>query len=142
MLDCIQVNGRVVMQPDEVKMKVVRHFRCLFNESWEHRPKLVGMFKSINNDSIGDLEVIFTESEVWATIKSCDRNKAPGPDGFNLSCIQKCWSILKQDFMNFMTEFHENGRLVRCLKCSFFTLVPKKLNPSSLSDIDLFILLG
>ncbi|CAL5380958.1 unnamed protein product [Camellia sinensis] len=142
MLDCIQVNGRDVMLPNELKLEVVRHFRCLFHESWKHRPKLGGVLKSINTDSAADLEVVFTESEVWAAIKNCDGNKAPGPDGFNVYCFQKCWSILKQDFMNFMSEFHENGRLVRSLKCSFFTLVPKKSNPSSLSDYRPICLIG
>jgi len=129
------------MQPNEIKLEVVRHFRCLFNESLKHRPKLGGMLKSINTDSAADLEVVFTESKVWAAIKSCDGDKAPRLDGFNLSCIQKCWSILKQDFMNFMSKFHENSRLVRCLKCSFFTFVPKKLNPSSLLDYRLICLI-
>lgn len=84
----------------------------------------------------------FSKAEVWAAIKSCDGNKAPSPDGFNLSCIQKCQSILKHDFLNFMKEFYEHGRLVRCLKCSFFALVPKKLNPSNLLDYRPIFLIG
>lgn len=89
MLDCIQGNGRNVMQPNKVK-RVVRHFQCLFSEDWEHRPKIVGTLKSLNSNTAADLEVEFSKAEVWAAIKSCDGNKAPSPDGFNLSCIQKC----------------------------------------------------
>ena len=64
MLDCIQVNGKDIMQPNEVKQEVVRHFKCLFTESWVHRPKLVCLLKSINTEFAADLEVEFIESEV------------------------------------------------------------------------------
>lgn len=49
MLDCVQVNGRNVMQPNEVKHEVVRYFNCLFSENWEHRPMIVGTLKSLNS---------------------------------------------------------------------------------------------
>ncbi|XP_028062047.1 uncharacterized protein LOC114265425 [Camellia sinensis] len=69
-----------------------------------------------------------------AAIKECDGNKAPGPDGFNLICIQKGWRIMKADIIKFMADFHENGRLVKGLNCSFVTLIPKKENPTIIQD--------
>lgn len=80
------------------------------------------------------LESVFIEDEVWAAIKDCDGNKAPGPDGFNLFCLQKCWKIMKHDILKFMLEFHENGILAGGLNCSFISLIPKNENPLSLSD--------
>lgn len=135
-LDSIEVNGVSVVQPGEVKQAVVNHFKNLYAECWKIRPKLGGQFKSINtlsNESTM-LESVFTKDEVWAAIKDYDGNKAPGPDGFNLFSLQKCWKVMKHDILKFISEFHENGILAGGLNCSFISLIPKKENPLSLSD--------
>ena len=41
---------------------------------------------------------------------------------------------MKSEILQFMTEFHENGKLVSGLNSSFITLIPKKENPSDLGD--------
>lgn len=60
-------------------------FKAHFTEVWRSRPKLVGNFKSIGSVVVADhIEAEFTEAEIWAAVRSCDGNKAPGPDGFNM----------------------------------------------------------
>ncbi|XP_071698999.1 uncharacterized protein [Rutidosis leptorrhynchoides] len=46
------------------------------------------------------LEARFTETEVIDVIKGCGKNKAPGPDGFNLMFYSKFWDIIKDDLLN------------------------------------------
>ncbi|CAL5336186.1 unnamed protein product [Camellia sinensis] len=134
-LDSVQVNGVAVEDPSIVKQVVENYFTRVFAESWESRPKLAGSFLSITDvDSKEVLEANFSEAEIWAAIQDCDGNKAPGPDGFNLHCIQKCWSIMKGDFMQLFQEFHRNGKLAKGVNSSFITLIPKKKNPLDLSD--------
>ncbi|CAL5355404.1 unnamed protein product [Camellia sinensis] len=143
-LDPLKVNGVSVMQPGEGKQVVVNHFKNLYAERWKIRPKLGGQFKSINtltNES-AMLESVFTKDEVWAAIKDCDGNKAPGLDGFNVFCLQKCWKVMKHDIMKFMFEFHENEILAGGFNCSFISLIPKKENPLSLSDFRLISLIS
>lgn len=77
-------------QPDVIKQAVVRYFNQLFSDDWRNRPKLSGAFVSISPAESGLLEAEFSEEEIWEAVKDCDGNKAPRPDGFNLSCIQKC----------------------------------------------------
>lgn len=90
-------------------------------------------FANIGVDgSAGELVAEFSEEEVWAAVKDCDGNKALGPDGFNLTCIQKNWKVMKNDILQFMKEFHMNERLAYGLNSSFITLVPKKDNPVDL----------
>ncbi|XP_028116127.1 uncharacterized protein LOC114313894 [Camellia sinensis] len=81
-----------------------------------------------------NLVVAFTEQEIWEAIHDYDGNKAPRLDGFNMACIQKCWKIMKSETLQFLTKFHENGKLVLRLNNSFITLIPKKENPSDLGD--------
>lgn len=134
-MDSVQVNGVVVEDPSIVKQVVENYFRRVFAESWKSRPKLAGSFLSITDvDSKEVLEADFSEAEIWAAIQDCDGNKAPGPDGFNLYCIQKCWSIMKGEFMQLFQEFHRNGKLAKGVNSSFITLIPKKKNPIDLSE--------
>ncbi|XP_028115973.1 uncharacterized protein LOC114313754 [Camellia sinensis] len=44
------------------------------------------------------------------------------------------WVVIKGDVINFMKDFHKNGRLVKGLNNSFITLIPKKENPVGLSN--------
>ncbi|XP_028105543.1 uncharacterized protein LOC114304583 [Camellia sinensis] len=90
LIDTVVQNGEVIGEPKRVKQVVVGHFRKLYFEEWKSISKLDGPFITIGDDEAKrDLEVEFTLEEVWAAVKDCDGNKAPGPDGFNLYCIQK-----------------------------------------------------
>ena len=96
-----------------------------------------------NREEMADqLVKAFTENEVWNCIKSCDGNKAPGPDGFNMLSIKKRWCFMKKDILDFMGEFHKNCKLPKCLNSSFITLVPKVNNPMALSDFKPISLIG
>lgn len=58
----------------------------------------------------------FSIEEVWeggGALSSCDGNKAPGPDGFNLNFIKRNWEVIKVDFMSFMAEFIVMGLLLK-----------------------------
>ncbi|XP_028083239.1 uncharacterized protein LOC114284511 [Camellia sinensis] len=109
LMDSIIIKGTSYNKPIEMKQKIARSIE-------PYQAEL--MVKE------------FSESEIRATIKECNGNKAPGPDGFNLICIQKGWRIMKDDILKFMAEFHVNGRLVKGLNASFVSLIPKKENPT------------
>ncbi|GAU51035.1 hypothetical protein TSUD_411700 [Trifolium subterraneum] len=84
----------------------------------------------------------FDESKVKETVWSCDGNKSPGPDGFNLHFFKVCWAIVKKDLMNFLAEFHEKAALPKVVTASFLTLIPKKDHPQDLFDYRPFCLIG
>jgi len=48
---------------------------------------------------LADLEVPFTEEEVWKTIQSLPTDKAPGPDGFTGKFYKTGWPIIKPEIM-------------------------------------------
>ncbi|GMP81224.1 hypothetical protein CsSME_00036003 [Camellia sinensis var. sinensis] len=90
MLDSLNINGTIFEEPMEVKQAICNHFQKQFTEPWKCRPSIGGSFMRIESNQVqGILEKEFTEAEVWAAIKECDGNKAPSPDGFNLTCFQK-----------------------------------------------------
>lgn len=142
-LASLTIGDSVIEDPAMVRKEIYDHFRKQFAEDWVVRPKLGGLFKSVQSSSqFAMLEAEFSEAEIKAAIKDCDGNKAPSPDGFNLLCFQKFWKVMKGDLINFMKDFHRNCKLVRGLNSSFITLVPKKENPMGLLDFRPISLVG
>ncbi|KAK2634507.1 hypothetical protein Ddye_029299 [Dipteronia dyeriana] len=88
------------------------------------------------------LEEAFSLEEVWLVVSSCDGNKAPGPDGFNLNFIKENWKVIKDDFMRFMIDFHHNGAVVKELNHTFTTLIPKCLKLKVMKDFRLISLVS
>lgn len=131
----LKFNGIVYDEPVRVKHEVLNFFKAHFTEVWSSRPKLMGNFKSISSTVVADqIEAEFSKAEIWAAVRSCDGNKAPGPDEINMLFFKKCWKVVKKEVLQFMQDFHQYGKLVGGLNSSFITLVPKKDNPISLGD--------
>lgn len=64
------------------------HFANLYLETHDCRPKLDGMsFHSISVESRQSLEDEFTTEEILEGLKSCDDNKASGPNGFSMNFL-------------------------------------------------------
>ena len=82
------MNDQVFDEPNIVKEEVKLYFQNLFLEDWEIRPRIGGFLE--NTISVEDADGLlkeFSEIEVWSAIMSCDGNKAPGPDGFNMLSV-------------------------------------------------------
>ncbi|XP_028116125.1 uncharacterized protein LOC114313893 [Camellia sinensis] len=100
--DFVVVDGVSVGKPRMVRQVMFMHFKDLYSEAWRGRPKLEGPFTTIGwGGASAELVAEFTVEEVWATVTECDGNKALGPDGFNLACIQKNWKVMKDELVGF-----------------------------------------
>jgi hypothetical protein len=53
----------------------------------------------VQQHDLSELEVPFTEEEVWATIREIPLDKAPGPDGFTGRFYKVCWNSIKDDVL-------------------------------------------
>ncbi|XP_028052004.1 uncharacterized protein LOC114256537 [Camellia sinensis] len=139
----VVVNGTMLEDPMEIKAEVKAHFLKHFSEDWKVRPKFFGHFKTIGGPQVVEqLEAEFTEEEISSVIKTCNGNKALGPDGFNMAFFKKCWKIVKFDVLHFMREFHQNASLVGGIISSFIVLIPKNDSPSCLEEYRLISLIG
>jgi hypothetical protein len=128
---------------EEIKNEAKDHFSKHFTEEWMSRPFLQGIeFNSLSAEENESLLAPFDEEEVRETIWSCDGNKSPGPDGFNLNFFKACWCIVKHDVLAFLNEFHVNAILPKGMTTSFLTLVPKKDHPQDLFDYRPICLIG
>jgi hypothetical protein len=76
----------------------------------------------------------FTNDEIDQAIKEMPSERAPGPDGFNMQFIMKCWHIIKSDFYQLRHDFFNEAVSLQAINSPFITLIPKINNPVSKND--------
>lgn len=63
------------------------------------------------------------------------KERAPGPDGFIGAFFTTCWVIIKEDVIQAINQFYEmNQQGLHYLNQALVVLIPKKENPTSVSD--------
>jgi hypothetical protein len=81
----------------------------------------------IDAHDLADLELPFSEEEVWDTIKILPSDKAPGPDGFTGRFYKACWPIIKEDIMSAVSAvWNRKFMNLGILNSAYITLLPKK----------------
>ncbi|GKV24336.1 hypothetical protein SLEP1_g33963 [Rubroshorea leprosula] len=116
---------------------IMDHFRNQFSSQscQQPRPYLEHLqFSKLNEEDKIMLEEEFSDDEIRDAVFSCASDKALGPDGLNFHFVKKIWGTIEGDVINFIKEFHQNGKLVKGLNSSYIMLVPKKKNPTYLKE--------
>ncbi|XP_071728625.1 uncharacterized protein [Rutidosis leptorrhynchoides] len=94
--------------PRVIKTAAFNHFKKQFEDPNTDWPCLEDLsYPSISRNEATDLELPFTETEIFEAINDCGSNKAPGPDGFNLRFYKKFWDVIKFDLIAAVSWFWE-----------------------------------
>ncbi|GKV46758.1 hypothetical protein SLEP1_g53729 [Rubroshorea leprosula] len=142
-INVISIESKELRQVGEIKQGVMKHFENLFTDEGWPRLTLEGLnFKTISEADRCMLTEPFTEEEVKTAVWNCDSTKAPGPNGFTFGFIKNGWEMIKADIMEFLKDFHSNGRLVRGYNASFLVLMPKRENPQGVEEYRPISLIG
>lgn len=99
-------------------------------------------FKNLKEGDKNALIQEFSEEDIRTAVWDCDNDKSLGPNGVNFKFVKEFWNELKADFFRVMTEFHQNGKIVKGANSSFMVLIPKKTNPMKISDFRPISLIG
>lgn len=91
-------------------------------------------FNRISSSDRSMIERRFSEEEVWNVLSGMRGGKAPGPNGFSISFFQKCWDIVKKDFMDVIDEFYYSKEFYEHLNDTFLVLIPKRHDAKELKD--------
>jgi len=67
------------------------------------------------------LEKDFSEEEVRNAMNDLGKEKAPGPDGFNIAFFQHFWDAVKGKMMGFFIDFHARGIFQKSLNATFLS---------------------
>jgi hypothetical protein len=81
----------------------------------------------ISSYNLSDLDLPFTEEEVWSTIKKLPSDKAPDPDGLTGRFYKSCWPIINLDIMRAISAIWSRKMMgFSALNTAYITLIPKK----------------
>jgi hypothetical protein len=89
----------------------------------------------IQSHDLQELELMFSEEEVWKVIQELPSDRVPGPDGFIGIFYHKAWGIIKWDIMAALHKLGVgDGRGFGKLNRSLITLIPKRPDALNVGD--------
>jgi len=83
---------------------------------------------------LSDLDIPFSESEIWNAISNMPSDKEPRSDGFPILFYKEFWHILKQDLICMFNEFFFGRLQLGRFNFASIFLLHKKVGTSELKD--------
>lgn len=65
------------------------------------------------------MKPLFSIEEIKEVVWFSDCDKSPGPNGFPLGFLKRCWSFVSQEVVAFVRDFHARGKLPKAITASF-----------------------
>ncbi|XP_071694631.1 uncharacterized protein [Rutidosis leptorrhynchoides] len=139
----VNIAGVWSTYPEDIKKEALVYFSSLFEKKTSEGLELNDWDgPRLDSNMVDKLEARFSEEEIIQAIESCGRNKAPGPDGFNILFYVKFWDVIKADLVNALNWFWENEKISNGCNASFITLIPKVSDPLKFSNYRPISLIG
>ena len=131
----LRVDKSVLVQNEELEAALHSHFDSLLGQPFQ-RLGNIGLHRlGLPTIELDQLEVLFTEQEVWETIASMPSDRAPGPDGFTGIFYKTAWPIIKADIIRAFNAFWARDfRSLNLLNEAFMILLRKKDTPEVIKD--------
>jgi hypothetical protein len=76
----------------------------------------------------------FTMEEVDAALSQMHPLKSPGPDGFSACFYQRSWDTVRMEVGKAVLDFVNFGNFDHSINTTHIVLIPKKKNPSRVTD--------
>lgn len=128
--------GLFFSEKDQIENVFTEHFKSILapkggTGSLWYDLSQANVHGKLSNVDIAALNKLVDMQEIANAIKFSNPNKSPGPDGFNSHFFKVCWPIIRKDAVAGILDFFKHGKLLRQIKNTFITLVPKKENATS-----------
>jgi len=122
------ISGDRICTSHQDKAEVINNFYENLLGSCTDRLQTVNLDEiGIDTHDLADLDLPFSEEEVWKTILQLPSDKAPGPDGFTGRFYKSCWPIIKEDIMAAVSALWSRKFMnFGTLNSAYITLLPKK----------------
>nr|KYP70239.1 Putative ribonuclease H protein At1g65750 family [Cajanus cajan] len=120
----INDEGEWITEQPELESFVTGFYKELFH-----------MFPSLSNSEFEEIRKDMNNEEIFATIKSMNGFKAPGPDGLQAIFYQSQWNYIGQEVCNMIRDIVAQPEKVAEINETFITLVPKMENITQLKHM-------
>lgn len=125
-MSILYVNGVQVEGVVDVRSAVYTHFFKHFKALDVVRPRAMDLnFRTLQYRDGAALVRPFTTEELKTAVWGCDNYKCPDLDGVNFGFIEDFWEEMNLELFRFVSDFHRNGKLLKGIKSTFITLIPK-----------------
>lgn len=115
---------------------VKEYFQQLFTEEYTHEEGVLnGIVNSVSEQQNRELLRTVTVQEVKEAVFHMYLDKAPGPDGMTPTFFQKNWSVVGSEVVELVRKFFDTGVLMEGINTTNIVLIPKKKNPTSLTEL-------
>ena len=121
---------------NEIADVLIKYYSELFTTSspTTHQEALHHIPQVITKDMNKELTSRFEEWEVNQALKPMAPMKASGPDGMSPLFFQHVWPMIEGDVTHSVLSWLNSGTLPNPLNHTFITLIPKKKNPTLVSE--------
>eukprot|EP00253_Pinus_taeda_P015079 PITA_15079 len=131
--------GRDVSSFEALSIMGKNHFKSLFSD-----PGGVSLAEIIRTAQTfprfverEETEELFQEvrkEEVESTIKSMEKDKSPGPDGWTVKLFTHFFELIGDELTDVVEESRKKGEIFSPFNATFIALIPKKEDPESFED--------
>ena len=87
-----------------------------------------------SHDVTQQLAAPYSNEDIRNAFFSLPKGKSPGPDGFLVEFYTAHWRSIGLDMISAVSEFFHFGSLLKQWNATVLTLIPKKMNATSISD--------
>ncbi|KAL8133670.1 hypothetical protein AgCh_008927 [Apium graveolens] len=115
---------------------MVNYFSNLFSASNTEWAEVINcVSKRVNEDQNLIMLEPVQSKEVKSALFSMHPDKSPGPDGMSPGFYQKYWQVVGTDIVSLTQQFFSTGKFDSNLTDTNIILIPKKQDPTSMSDL-------
>ncbi|XP_026398200.1 uncharacterized protein LOC113293976 [Papaver somniferum] len=123
----LKIDSVIVEDKNLIKSSIIDHFISRFKLTDNTNISIGELnFKTLSVEDAVWIERPILIEEVLSALKLLGQNRAPGPDGFQVGIILRCWNFMKDDIMRVVKDFETSGKIDWRLKSTFLALIPKK----------------
>ncbi|VFQ86461.1 unnamed protein product [Cuscuta campestris] len=131
-------DGLLVEGKKEVAKVLVNYFQKQLgipNDTLDMKKDIVNMGKCLSIEQ----QLILIASPTQEEIKNClfeiPNHKSPGPDGFSSGFFKHQWDVVGGLVTKAIQDFFQNGVSLKQINSTNITVIPKKDNPKSPTDL-------
>lgn len=125
-------DGTCYNQVDHIENSFVNHFKDTLAPDLAYAEQVdlshIKTFGTVTDSEAAEPCKPVHKAEIEAAIKIANPHESPGLDGFNAHFYKVCWSIIGEDVTLAISDFFKSGKLLKQVKNTFITLIPKSGN--------------
>jgi hypothetical protein len=137
LISSLKHNNEVISDHNRIADHVVNHFKTVFSTNTVLQDHLLveEVIPNLVNDTVNDLlTMIPSIEEIKNAVFSLNKDSAPGPDGFGGFFYQNYWDIIKDDVVNAVLQFFNDGWILPNYNSNTIILIPKIPNADSIEQ--------